>query len=69
MIRLRSADGAVLEAEDHAFVELCDADGNVVFVFFKDGPFYRVISKKDVEASRYTKVYGVEFAEHKDLKL
>lgn len=69
MIRLRNAAGDVKAPEsDWGFVELCDSDNNPVFVIYKDGPTYKVIGKKDPEAARYAKMFGVRFVEHRELE-
>jgi hypothetical protein len=68
MIRLRKATGEVLESEqDWGFVELCDTQGNLAFVLYKDGPSYRLFGKKDPEAQRYAKLFGLVFSDQKEL--
>lgn len=67
MIRLRTAAGEVQE-QHTGFVELCDSEGQVAFVLYRDGQVFRLFGKRDKEAERYAKLYAVEFVDHQDLK-
>ena len=70
MFRLRKPSGEVVVPDEAMFVELCDSDGNVVFVLLREDYGYRIIGHKDsTERKRYEKLYGVKFVEHKELEL
>lgn len=50
------------------FLELCDSDGNVVFVVMREDYGYRILGGKDTqEIKRYEKLFKVRFVESKDL--
>lgn len=70
MIRLRKANGELQEQDsDWGFVEMCDSQGKVAFILYKDGPVYRMFGKQDKEAVNYSKVFKVDFIEHRPLEL
>jgi hypothetical protein len=70
MVRLRKPSGEVSDlTENWGFVELCDTQGNLAFVLYKDGPSYRLFGQKDPEAQRYAKLFDLQFSEQKDLIL
>lgn len=69
MIRIRNKDGSVVECPDGGFVELCDAEGNPGFVFWKSGSVFKVVSGKDEDAARYAKLFDIRFSENKTVGL
>ena len=63
MIRIRDKDGKTVELPDSAtFVEICDTDGNIGFVFFKGGNNQiNVFNHKSKEAKAYQNRFNVSF--------
>lgn len=63
MIRLRTTRGQVVAPpDDTRFIELCDMDGAVAQVFYRDAQgVYRVISAGSPEAERYARLMNVNF--------
>lgn len=68
MFRLRKPSGEIIVPDDTMFLELCDSDGNVVFVVMREDYGYRILGGKDTqEIKRYEKLFKVRFVESKDL--
>lgn len=63
MIRLRTTRGEVFPVpESTRFIELCDMDGHVAQVFYRDNQgVYRVVSDGTPEAERYARMMSVKF--------
>jgi hypothetical protein len=63
VIRLRSTAGKVETLpDDTRFIELCDMDGQVARVFYRDGSgAYRVLEAGSPEAERYARMMRVHF--------
>jgi hypothetical protein len=63
VIRLRTTKGAVVVLpEDTRFVELCDMDGQVAQVFYRDAQgVFKVVGANSPEAERYARLMTVKF--------
>lgn len=63
MIRIRDNAGNVTEVKDGTFVEICDTDGNVAKVFYRDNQgLIRAFQPDDKEAQQYARLFNVSFS-------
>ena len=70
MIRIRNhKTGEVTELNgDHAFVELCNSDGEIAAVFYEkqnNAEMYQLDAEDEKEAKEYEDLYGVKFIKKK----
>jgi len=69
MIRLRNKEGKTHVLNDEfKFVEVCTPEGKLACLIYTDeNGFMHRVDGGDESAKRYSKLFGVEFAELKDI--
>jgi hypothetical protein len=62
MLRIRDEKGNATELGDSQFVEICDQDGAIAVLIYKDaGGLIHTVRAGDPEAKKYEELFRVKF--------
>jgi len=64
MLRIRTPDGEtiVLDGDPSAFVEICDVEGDIAQLVYRDSSgIIHIVSADDPEAANYARLFDVKF--------
>lgn len=64
MLRIREHNGSFKQLESGQFVEICDLEGSVAVLIYKDEEQnIHTVKASDPEAKKYAEIFGVKFVQ------